>query len=49
MARLGLDGLSGSNMARVWLSRHLPLGGWAARGQTVQNLQAARVGYLRLR
>ena len=48
-SRLGLGGLNGSNMARVWLSRRLPLGAWAARGQTVQNLQAARVGYLRLR
>ena len=47
--RLGLGGLTGSNMARVDVSRHLPLGAWAARGRTVQNLQAARVGYLRLR
>jgi hypothetical protein len=45
----GLVARRGLNMARVWLCRRLPLGAWDARGQTVQNLQVARVGYLRLR
>jgi len=44
----GLVARRGLNMARVWLSRSLPLGAWDARGQTVQNIQVARVGYLRL-
>ena len=44
-SRLGLGGLNGSNMARVWLSRRLPLGAWAS----VQNLQAARVAHRGLR
>ena len=46
---VGLVARRGLNMARVCLSRRLPLGAWSARGQTVQNLQVARVGYLRLR
>jgi len=46
---VGLVARRGLNMARVCLSRRLPLGAWDARGQTVQNLQVARVGYLRLR
>ena len=45
----GLVARRGLNMARVCLSRRLPLGAWDARGQTVQNLQVARVGYLCLR
>jgi len=45
----GLVAQRGLNMARVWLSRRLPMGAWSARGQTVQNLQVARVGYLRIR
>jgi len=52
-ARLGsancLEARLGANMARVWTTRLQPLGASAARGQTVQNLQVARVGYLRLR
>jgi hypothetical protein len=39
----------GLNMARVDCTRLQPLGASDARGQTVQNLQVARVGYLRLR
>jgi len=46
---VGLVARRGLNMARVCLSHRLPLGAWSARGQTVQNLQVARVGYLRLR
>ena len=46
---VGLVARRGLNMARVCLSHHLPLGAWDARGQTVQNLQVVRVGYLRLR
>ena len=47
--RLGSARLNGLNMARVEGTRLQPLGASAARGQTVQNLQVARVGYLRLR
>jgi len=46
---VGLVARRDLNMARVCLSRRLPLGAWYARGQTVQNLQVARVGYLCLR
>jgi hypothetical protein len=46
---VGLEARRGLNMARVCLSRRLPLGAWDACGQTVQNIQVARVGYLRLR
>jgi len=46
---VGLEARRGLNMARVCLSRRLPLGAWEARGQTVQNIQVARVFYLRLR
>ena len=46
---VGLVARRGLNMARVCLSRRLPLGAWDARGQTVQNLQVARVCYVHLR
>ena len=46
---LGSARLNGSNMARVDVTRLQPLERVAATGQTVQNRQAARVGYLRLR
>ena len=46
---IDLEARLNANMARVWTTRLQPLGASAARGQTVQNLQVARVGYLRLR
>jgi hypothetical protein len=42
-------GVNGSNMARVDGTRLLPLARVGATGQTVQNLQVARVGYHGLR
>ena len=47
--RLGLARRNGSNMARVDCSRRLPLERVAARGPTVQDLQAARVDHLGVR